>query len=98
VIVVRSWVSLAESTALAWLDGREVPRTELELQLVHDFAALSAVSAAYDEGMAALLRRALAAEPSDGPLGDLVERLGRLGLDGVPRTAPAPATRSGTGG
>ncbi|MFC7309741.1 TetR/AcrR family transcriptional regulator [Streptomyces monticola] len=74
-LVVRSWVSLAESTALIWLDGRRIPRTELELQLVHDFAALTAVSAAYDTEMAAILRSVLAAEPADGPFGDLMERL-----------------------
>ncbi|MDG4858364.1 TetR/AcrR family transcriptional regulator [Streptomyces sp. T-3] len=74
-LVVRSWVSLAESTALIWLDGRRIPRAELELQLVHDFAALTAVSAAYDPEMAAILTRILAAEPADGPFGDLVQRL-----------------------
>ncbi|NBE53193.1 TetR/AcrR family transcriptional regulator [Streptomyces boluensis] len=74
-LVVRSWVSLAESTALLWLDGRQVPRAELELQLVHDFGALTAVSAAYDDEMAAILRRVLATEPPEGPFGDLVERL-----------------------
>ncbi|MFG3382424.1 TetR/AcrR family transcriptional regulator [Streptomyces sp. NPDC047999] len=77
-LVVRSWVSLAESTALLWLDGREVPRAELELQLVHDFAALTAVSAAYDETMAAVLVDVLAGEPADGPFGELVGRLARL--------------------
>ncbi|MCA1221301.1 TetR/AcrR family transcriptional regulator [Streptomyces sp. 8L] len=90
-IVVRSWVSLVESTALTWLDGREVPRAELELQLVHDFAALAAVSAAHDEGMAALLRRALADEPSDGPFADLVARLGRLDLGRPSRPGPGGA-------
>ncbi|CAM5624260.1 HTH-type transcriptional regulator BetI [Streptomyces violarus] len=55
-LVVRSWISLAESTALIWLDGRRIPRAELEVQLVHDFAALTAVSAAHDAEMAALLR------------------------------------------
>ncbi|MFD5050558.1 TetR/AcrR family transcriptional regulator [Streptomyces tendae] len=74
-LVVRSWISLAESTALLWLDGRRIPRAELESQLVHDFAALLAVSAAYDEEMGALLRRVLAGEPADGPFGDLVGRL-----------------------
>ncbi|MEV5974799.1 TetR/AcrR family transcriptional regulator [Streptomyces sp. NPDC051921] len=74
-LVVRSWVSLAESTALLWLDGRRVPRAELELQLVHDFAALAAVSAAYDTQMAEILVRILADEPADGPFGDLVGRL-----------------------
>ncbi|MFJ4864204.1 TetR/AcrR family transcriptional regulator [Streptomyces sp. NPDC088748] len=74
-LVVRSWVSLAESTALIWLDGRRIPRGELELQLVHDFAALAAVSAAYDVEMAGILVRILADEPADGPFGELVGRL-----------------------
>ena len=77
-LVVRSWVSLAESTALLWLDGRRVPRGELELQLVHDFSALMAVSAAYDEDMAQIVVRVLAGEPADGPFGDLVGRLAAL--------------------
>ncbi|KQX13071.1 TetR family transcriptional regulator [Streptomyces sp. Root431] len=84
-LVVRSWVSLAESTALLWLDGRRVPRAELELQLVHDFAALAAVSAAYDTEMAEILVGILADEPADGPFGDLVARLAAL----VPTVAPA---------
>ncbi|KUL38734.1 TetR family transcriptional regulator [Streptomyces sp. NRRL F-4489] len=74
-LVVRSWISLAETTALLWLDGRRVPRAELERQLVHDFAALAAVSAAYDEGMARVVRRMLADEPADGMFADLVGRL-----------------------
>ncbi|MEV0635804.1 TetR/AcrR family transcriptional regulator [Streptomyces sp. NPDC050619] len=74
-LVIRSWISLAESTALIWLDGRRIPRGELEVQLVHDFAALAAVSAAHDEEMSGLLRRLLKDEPGDGPFGDLVTRL-----------------------
>lgn len=74
-LVVRSWISLAESTALIWLDGRRIPREELEVQLVHDFAALAAVSAAHDEEMAALLRRMLQDEPADGLFSDLAARL-----------------------
>ncbi|UXY27173.1 TetR/AcrR family transcriptional regulator [Streptomyces sp. HUAS TT20] len=74
-LVVRSWVSLAESTALIWLDGRRIPRAELEVQLVHDFAALAAVSAAHDEEMAAVMRDMLKEEPTDGPFTDLVGRL-----------------------
>ncbi|MBC2867339.1 TetR/AcrR family transcriptional regulator [Streptomyces mexicanus] len=77
-LVVRSWISLAESTALIWLDGRRIPRAELERQLVHDFAALAAVGAAYDEELAALLRRVFAKEPADGPFGDLLGRLAAL--------------------
>ncbi|NEB76188.1 TetR/AcrR family transcriptional regulator [Streptomyces sp. SID14478] len=77
-LVVRSWISLAEATALIWLDGRRIPREELQLQLVHDFAALAAVSAAYDAEMAALLRHILADEPVDGPFTDLINRLAAL--------------------
>ncbi|MFF5531222.1 TetR/AcrR family transcriptional regulator [Streptomyces cinerochromogenes] len=78
-LVVRSWISLVESTALIWLDGRRIPRAELEIQLVHDFAALAAVSAAYDEDMAALLRAMVKEEPADGPFAELVGRLIALG-------------------
>ncbi len=74
-LVVRSWISLVESTALIWLDGRRIPRGELEVQLVHDFAALAAVSASYDEEMTALLRHMLKDEPTDGPFTDLATRL-----------------------
>ncbi|MEU1217294.1 TetR/AcrR family transcriptional regulator [Streptomyces sp. NPDC005791] len=74
-LVVRSWVSLAESTALLWLGGRRIPRAELELQLVHDFAALASVCAAYDQEMAGIMLRVFAQEPADGPFGDLLARL-----------------------
>ncbi|MEU4995130.1 TetR/AcrR family transcriptional regulator [Streptomyces sp. NPDC021622] len=74
-LVIRSWISLAESTALIWLDGRRIPRAELELQLVHDFAALTAVSAAFDEEMADILRAVLVEEPADGLFAELITRL-----------------------
>jgi AcrR family transcriptional regulator len=74
-LVVRSWISLAESTALIWLDGRRIPREELEVQLVQAFAALTAVSAAHDEELRTLLRPALSDEPAGGPFGDLANRL-----------------------
>ncbi len=77
-LVVRSWISLAETTALLWLDGRQMPREELERQLVHDFAALAAVSAAYDETMADVLRRMLGDEPENGMFAELVARLMEL--------------------
>ncbi|MGX4692564.1 TetR/AcrR family transcriptional regulator [Streptomyces sp. JNUCC 63] len=77
-LVIRSWISLAESTALIWLDGRRIPRAELEVQLVHDFAALVAVGAAYDEEMGALMRRVFKDEPAEGPFVDLVGRLVNL--------------------
>ncbi|ALU93461.1 TetR family transcriptional regulator [Streptomyces globisporus C-1027] len=86
-LVVRSWVSLAESTALIWLDGRRIPREELEKQLVHDFAALAAVSAAYDQEMAGIVLRVLSQEPADGPFGDLLARLSAFAPD-VPTVPP----------
>ncbi|MCX4980495.1 TetR/AcrR family transcriptional regulator [Streptomyces sp. NBC_00572] len=92
-LVVRSWVSLAESTALIWLDGRRVPRAELELQLVHDFAALAAVSAAYDADMAEILVAILADEPADGPFGELVARLVALVPVGAPPVSAVPDQR-----
>jgi AcrR family transcriptional regulator len=83
-MVVRSWISLAESKALIWLEGRRIPRGELEVQLVHDFAALAAVSAAYDEEMSDVLRAMVKEEPADSPFTDLVARL-------VALAAPLPA-------
>lgn len=74
-LVVRSWISLVESTALIWLEGRRVPREELERQLVHDFAALAAVSAAYDPEMASVVRTFAQNEPGDGPFAELAARL-----------------------
>ncbi|MEV8067697.1 TetR/AcrR family transcriptional regulator [Streptomyces sp. NPDC085995] len=74
-LIVRSWISLAESTALIWLDGRRIPRAELEVQLVQDFAALAAVAAARDEELTALLHRIFATEPADNPFTDLAGRL-----------------------
>ncbi|QNE77806.1 TetR family transcriptional regulator [Streptomyces finlayi] len=88
-LVVRSWVSLAESTALIWLDGRRIPRSELETQLVHDFAALAAVSAAYNQEMAGVVLRVLAEEPVDGPFGDLLTRLSTL----APSVSAVPPQR-----
>ncbi|AXK37210.1 TetR/AcrR family transcriptional regulator [Streptomyces armeniacus] len=77
-LVVRSWVGLAETTALTWLDGRRIPRGDLELQLVHGFMALAAVTAADDEETAAAIRRIVAQEPPDGLVARLVTSL--LGL------------------
>ncbi|MGD9482044.1 TetR/AcrR family transcriptional regulator [Streptomyces sp. TRM70308] len=77
-LVVRSWVGLAETTALTWLDDRTIPRAELERQLVHDFLALLAVAAVSDEESAAVVRGVLAREPADGPFAELVDRLPAL--------------------
>ena len=77
-LVVRSWISLVESTALIWLEERRIPRREVERQLVHAFGALVAVGAAYDPAMAAMVRKALAEEAPDGVFGELVERMAEV--------------------
>lgn len=99
-LVVRSWVGLAETTALTWLDGRTMPRADLEVQLVHGFLALAAVTAADDEETAEVIRRIIANEPADGLIGHLVTTLlGLLPANGgpllVPRDAP-PGRPPGT--
>ncbi len=82
-LVLRSWVGLAETTALAWLEGRAVPRGELEVKLVHDFLALTAVTAVADAETAGVLETVLATERPDGLAAELMKRLAAL--------APSPA-------
>lgn len=77
-LVVRSWVGLAETTALTWLANRSIPREELEVQLVHNFTTLAAVTALHDEETAGVLRHIAAQEPADGPLGALVNGMTAL--------------------
>ncbi|MGW0605579.1 TetR/AcrR family transcriptional regulator [Streptomyces sp. NPDC002640] len=74
-LLLRSWISHAESTALLWLADRAIPREELEVRLVHDFAALAAVAATSDPELAALLRTVLAREPEDSPFVELIGKL-----------------------
>ncbi|MEV5506930.1 TetR/AcrR family transcriptional regulator [Streptomyces orinoci] len=79
-VALRSWLSQVETTAALWLDGRRIPRPELELQLVQGLAALTAVGAVHDDGMAELLRSLLAKEPEDTPFGLLAARLAPLAV------------------
>ncbi|MEE1939928.1 TetR/AcrR family transcriptional regulator [Streptomyces sp. TRM 70361] len=98
-LVIRSWVGVAETTALSWLEERSIPRGELELRLVHELLALAAVTAAFDEETARVFRRVAGQEPADGPFGELVERLSALtaGAFGAPGT-PAGAGPASSGG
>lgn len=77
-LVLRSWVGLAETTALTWLERRDVPRGELELKLVYDFLALTAVTAAGDAQTAGVLEAVLATERPDGAAAALLTRLATL--------------------
>ncbi|MCC5034685.1 TetR/AcrR family transcriptional regulator [Streptomyces sp. WAC 00631] len=78
-LVVRSWIGLAETTALTWLDGCDAPREEMELQLAHDFLALAAVTAAYDEETAAVVRAIVSEQAADGAYAAFVARLAEFG-------------------
>ncbi|GAA2401805.1 TetR/AcrR family transcriptional regulator [Streptomyces glaucosporus] len=95
-LVIRTWVGVAEATALNWLQERSIPRWELERRLVHELLALAAVTAAFDEETAGVFRRVVEQEPADGPFGELVERLAALapgvfrGPDGGTRGDAAP--------
>lgn len=80
-LAVRSWVGLAETTALTWLEGHQITRGELELKLVHDFLALAAVTATYDQETAEVVGRIVEQEPSNGPFGDLIRQLRTLAPD-----------------
>lgn len=77
-LVLRSWVGLAETTALNWLEGRAVPRGDLEVKLVHDFLALTTVTAVADAETALVLETVLAGERPDGVAADLMNRLAAL--------------------
>ncbi|MET7638752.1 TetR/AcrR family transcriptional regulator [Streptomyces sp. NPDC005438] len=74
-LVLRSWVGLAETTALIWLDQGTVPRAELERQLVQDFWALAAVTATADPETARVMREVLRDEPADSPFRELSAHL-----------------------
>lgn len=97
-LVVRAWIGLAETTALTWLDGRAVPRAELELQLVHDFLPLAAVAAAHDAETRAVVDHIVAQEPADGLLGELLGRLGGLLPPSSPCAPRQEASRPGRTG
>ncbi|NJP99695.1 TetR/AcrR family transcriptional regulator [Streptomyces zingiberis] len=66
-LLLRSWLALAETAALARLDGCGIPRGQLEDQLVRAFTALAAATAPDDEETAGLVRRMAAEEGTDGP-------------------------------
>ncbi|WP_371495759.1 TetR/AcrR family transcriptional regulator [Kitasatospora sp. NBC_00374] len=82
---VRAWIANAEITSLDWLSERSVPLEELQLQLVQEFVAALAVTAAREPALAAELVGFFAAERPEGPTGRLVREL--AGLLAVPGLA-----------
>ncbi|MBO8194935.1 TetR/AcrR family transcriptional regulator [Streptomyces oryzae] len=75
-MAVRTWISAVEAASLIWLDeGKLPPLPQLRDWLVDHFVALLTATAAGDAETAAVTRRALALEESDGAVADLVRRV-----------------------
>ncbi|GAA2133469.1 TetR/AcrR family transcriptional regulator [Kitasatospora kazusensis] len=84
---VRAWIANAEITSLEWLGDRTVPRAELQLQLVQEFVAALALTAAREPALALEFADFFAAERPEGPTGRLVRDLsGLLALPGLVET------------
>ncbi|MBA0051564.1 TetR/AcrR family transcriptional regulator [Streptomyces sp. AJS327] len=82
-MAVRTWIAAVEAASLIWLDEeREPPAGELRRWMVHHFVALLTSTAAYDAESAEVLRRALALERAEGPVGELARRVLPLLADG----------------
>ncbi|MEV0443968.1 helix-turn-helix domain-containing protein [Streptomyces spectabilis] len=73
---VRMWVTAVEAASLIWLDeDKRPPLDELRELLVEQFVAQVAATAGRDPQTADVVRRALALESPDGPVGELVRRV-----------------------
>ncbi|WP_377269399.1 TetR/AcrR family transcriptional regulator [Peterkaempfera sp. SMS 1(5)a] len=87
-LLVRSWISVVEASALTWLDeGRRIPREELRDWLVDQFTAMFAVTALHDSQAAQALSAMLALETADGPSSGVAALL--LRSAGAADAAPA---------
>ncbi|MFD5201801.1 TetR/AcrR family transcriptional regulator [Streptomyces sp. NPDC058375] len=75
-MMVRSWIAAVEAASLMWLDdGKQPAAAELRGWLVDHLIALLAATAATDPETAAVVNDLLALETSDGPAGQLAERV-----------------------
>ncbi|MFF4649805.1 TetR/AcrR family transcriptional regulator [Streptomyces sp. NPDC001380] len=98
-LLVRSWISVVEASALTWLDeGRLIPQGELRDWLVDQFAAMLAVTALHDAEAARTLAAVLERESAGGPADRLAGVLGAGGLplrgaarSALPDGSPDPA-------
>ncbi|WP_354642317.1 TetR/AcrR family transcriptional regulator [Kitasatospora camelliae] len=78
-LLVRSWLSVVEASALSWLDeGRQIPQDALRDWLVDEFVVMAAAAAVRDEQTAGMLATVLALESPDGQAAALIARLGEL--------------------
>ncbi|MFE2351482.1 TetR/AcrR family transcriptional regulator [Kitasatospora cineracea] len=80
-LLVRSWISVVEASAISWLDeGRQIPADSLCAWLVDQFVVMAAATAVRDAQTAQALHGWLQLETADSPAGVLVSRLRDLGL------------------
>lgn len=75
-MMVRSWIAAVEAASLIWLDdGKRPAAAELRGWLVDHLIALLAATAATDPETASVVHDLLALETSEGPAGQLAERV-----------------------
>ncbi|MFD9909672.1 TetR/AcrR family transcriptional regulator [Streptomyces sp. NPDC059063] len=75
-MVVRMWITAVEAASLIWLDeDKQPPVDELRDWLVEQFVAQITATAGRDAQTAGVVRRALALELPDGPVGELARRV-----------------------
>ncbi|MFE5486387.1 TetR/AcrR family transcriptional regulator [Streptomyces sp. NPDC056527] len=75
-MMVRTWIAAVEAASLIWLDeDKQPPAAELRDWLVDHLIALLAATAASDEETAAVVKRLLAQERAEGPVGTLARRV-----------------------
>lgn len=80
-LLVRSWISVVEASAISWLDeGRQIPADSLCAWLVDQFVVMAAATAVRDAQTAEVLHGWLQLETADSPAGVLVARLRDIGL------------------
>jgi AcrR family transcriptional regulator len=100
-LLVRSWISVVEASALSWLDeGRQIPPDSLRDWLVDEFLAMSAATALHDPQTAGVLTGFLALEGPDGRAARLAERLVGLmpAADGAASAASTGAPAAAASG
>ncbi|MEU4267261.1 TetR/AcrR family transcriptional regulator [Streptomyces sp. NPDC026092] len=75
-MMVRTWIAAVEAASLIWLDEEKRPSArELRDWLVDHLVALLAATAATDEETASVVKKLLAQERPDGPVGTLARRV-----------------------
>ncbi|MGW4383221.1 hypothetical protein ACWEMJ_25460, partial [Kitasatospora sp. NPDC004531] len=75
-LLVRSWISVVEASAISWLDeGRQIPAESLCEWLVDQFVVMAAATALRDEQTGEALAHWMALETADSPAGVLARKL-----------------------